>query len=277
MAVAGLRVVVWFHSGGGCGVPIADERFFEFAAGGMRHFERLDARWPSAVRGGGEQHALMCDVAYHPQPNGKTVFIRGEACGEHALDRCGPPLREASARRSLRDRIDQAMCDLRFGLLSFGQQLAKRTQRTDAGCGPSRGEAAARRWLAPSQSRCTDMGSPVQSAVERRGLRRAVARSSPPQAGGFGPPTPSTSNCMHELDSKPQLAKRTQAQELRAFAGAKLRPADSCAIESCGTTRTRSRDEAATHRSHAGSNHATPRKPAVPVRSGGFFRDGRQK
>ena len=107
MAVAGRRVVVWFHSGCGCGVPIADERFFEFAAGGMRHFERLDARWPSAVRGGGEQHALMCDVAYHPQPNGKTFFIRGEACGGHtclhelrasARGGFGPPIPAGSNR-----------------------------------------------------------------------------------------------------------------------------------------------------------------------------------
>ena len=50
--------------------------------------------------------------------------------------------REALARRFRRDRIDQAMCDLRFGLLSFDPQLAKRTQRTDASCGPSRAAAA---------------------------------------------------------------------------------------------------------------------------------------
>ena len=31
--------------------------------------------------------------------------VRVEACGAHALDRCGPPLREASARRWLRHRI----------------------------------------------------------------------------------------------------------------------------------------------------------------------------
>ena len=182
--------------------------------------------------------------------------------------------REASARRSRRDRIDQAMCDLRFGLLSFGQQLAKRTQRTDAGCGPSRGEAAARRWLAPSQSRCTDMGSPVQSAVERRGLRRAVARSSPPQAGGFGPPTSAMSSHAASLTAScciitrligTQLANR---RELRAFAGRSCGPPHLRAIPFRPSARGLLRDAVLSHEFASEAEHAEELPRKTPFQRG---------
>ena len=86
--------------------------------------------------------------------------------------------REALARRFRRDRIDQAMCDLRFGLLSFDPQLAKRTQRTDASCGPSRGEAAARRTcvrfpFSPPPGGCCGMPCYRTNLLPRQNMRRS--------------------------------------------------------------------------------------------------------
>ena len=101
--------------------------------------------------------------------------------GTHDCTNCGPPRAEASARRSLRDRIDQAMCDLWFGLLSFGPQLAKGRDGYEAGL--RQGEAAARRWLPPSP-----FGHGIAGSVRSRADGRAIKESSPPPAGGCGMP-----------------------------------------------------------------------------------------
>ena len=189
MAVAGRRVVVWFHSGCGCGVPIADERFFEFAAGGMRHFERLDARWPSAVRGGGEQHALMCDVAYHPQPNGKTFFIRGEACGGHT---CLHELR-ASARGGFGPPIPAG--SNRSGYVRFMVRIAfirtaacEGTRRLRSGPSPGR-SCGPPMSVTSSHAACSTASRRMIHDLSDRSLRRDATVTKRAFAGrSCGPP-----------------------------------------------------------------------------------------
>ncbi len=112
-------------------------------------FEQLDARF--AVRCGGGMHRTR-DVAYHPQPNGKTVFIRVEACGGHA---CLPKLRASAAG-------------------GFGPPTSVTSSHaacSTASCGP------------PSQSRCSDKRSTVQSAAERRDLHEPFGELQPSARG----------------------------------------------------------------------------------------------
>ena len=101
--------------------------------------------------------------------------------GTHVCTNCGPPRAEASARRSHRDRIDQAMCDLRFGLLSFGPQLAKGRDGYEAGL-----RGAKLRPADGLRHHHSDMQSPVQPTAERTGV--ASEESSSPPRDGCGLP-----------------------------------------------------------------------------------------
>ncbi len=128
--------------------------------------------------------------------------------------------------------------DTRFNIsrdkgIFFGQQLAKVAQRADARSGPSRGEAAARRWLCHRVT--THGGGPQPSGRACDELTREAALR-PGAAAGCR----TCVRCVIRAEACGG-AHSTDAG-LRAR---RLRPADSCAIELRHTGSTRSRAEAA--------------------------------
>ena len=143
-------------------------------------------------------------------------------------------------------------------------QLAKRTQRADASCGPSRGEAAARRAKTRTgRRRRRSAHACAQYGRSGRSLRKArlFAKLRASARGGFGPPTSATSNgtCLRVKATPARsraegLATSARVAALRQGAAAgcrtacdfslrpqsRLRPADLCEVDRHATILTRS-------------------------------------
>ncbi len=187
---------------------------------------------PSA-RGAKLRPADVCDV--EPCDAVQPCFVPKPAERTQVWTNCGPPLREASARRRLRRRaLRRGATLLRSEACGALACLLKLRASAGGGCGPPtsttsslqrntpHAEAAARRAFSAIH---------VQTTAERTGLRPSGAALRQGAAAGC---RATARIVVRGAACEAHATSCTRAAGLRT---AKLRPADVCDVEPCDTVR----------------------------------------